>query len=148
MRILAIVVAGMAVFSGIALAQVSAGSAPTLAEKAPQGAKVFFVSPKDGATVGPAVQVQFGVTGIKLAPASDASPNSGHHHLLIDTPTLPPMDAPIPNDAKHLHFGKGQTQVTIPLSPGEHTLQLDFGNYAHMQFDPPIVSDKITIHVK
>ncbi|MGA9333088.1 MAG: DUF4399 domain-containing protein, partial [Rudaea sp.] len=72
----------------------------------------------------------------------------GHHHLLIDATSLPPLDAPIPNDATHRHFGKAQTETTIHLSPGDHTLQLDFGNFAHMQFNPPIVSKKITIHVK
>jgi len=56
--------------------------------------------------------------------------------------------APIPNDATHKHYGKGQTQDTIHLEPGDHTLQLDFADAAHMQFNPPIVSKKITVHVK
>ncbi|HET8942420.1 MAG TPA: DUF4399 domain-containing protein [Rudaea sp.] len=148
MRIAAIVGAGLAMLSTLAVAQNSTNATAMLQPKAPQGAKVFFVAPKDGATVGRDVHVEFGVTGIKLEPATNVSSNSGHHHLLIDVGTLPAMNAPIPSDAHHLHFGKGQTETTIRLSPGEHTLQLDFGNYAHMQFDPPIVSKKITIHVK
>ena len=116
--------------------------------KAPHGARVFIISPKNGATTGEDVKVKFGVKGIALKPAGDATPNSGHHHLLIDAQELPPLDAPIPNDATHRHYGKAQTEDTIHLAPGTHTLQLDFGDARHMQFDPPLVSKKITIHVK
>jgi hypothetical protein len=68
--------------------------------------------------------------------------------LLVDQKELPPGDAPIPNDATRKHYGKGQTEDTVHLEPGDHTLQLDFADALHMQFDPPIVSKKITIHVK
>jgi hypothetical protein len=116
--------------------------------KAPAGAEVFFVAPTDGATVGQDVKAVFGVKGIAVAPATDTAPGTGHHHLLIDQKDLPPGDAPIPNDATRKHYGKGQTEDTIHLEPGDHTLQLDFADAAHMQFNPPIVSKKITIHVK
>jgi hypothetical protein len=116
--------------------------------KAPAGAKVFIESPKDGATVGPDVAVKFGAEGIAIKPAGDMTPASGHHHLLIDQNELPPLDQPIPNDATHKHYGKAQTEDTIHLEPGTHTLQLDLGDAAHKQFDPPIVSKKITITVK
>jgi hypothetical protein len=116
--------------------------------EAPAGAGVFIVSPKDGATVGQDVLVKFGAKGIEVAPASENKPGTGHHHLLIDAKELPPLDAPIPNDATHKHYGKGQTEDTIHLAPGDHTLQLDFADALHMQFDPPLVSKKITIHVK
>ncbi len=116
--------------------------------KAPAGAKVFIVSPKDGATVGQDVTVKFGASGITVVPTTHMAADTGHHHLLIDVDKLPPIDEPIPKDAHHLHFGKGQTEARIHLSPGDHTLQLDFANYAHMQFNPRIVSRKITIHVK
>ncbi|MHB8680128.1 MAG: DUF4399 domain-containing protein [Rudaea sp.] len=138
----AIVFIAALVFAGSAMAQ---SVAPP---KAPHGAKVFIVSPKNGATVGPDVHVVFGVKGIKIAPATDTTPGTGHHHLLIDVKELPPPDAPIPADANHKHYGKGQTEDTIHLAPGTHTLQLDFADYRHMQFDPPIVSRKITVHVK
>lgn len=116
--------------------------------KAPAGAEVFFVAPADGATVGQDVKVEFGVKGIAIAPAANATPGTGHHHLLIDQKDLPPGDVPIPNDATRKHYGKGQTEDTIHLEPGDHTLQLDFADALHMQFDPPIVSKKITVHVK
>ncbi|MEO7064516.1 MAG: DUF4399 domain-containing protein [Dokdonella sp.] len=117
-------------------------------EKAPHGAKVFFIAPKNGVHVGQDVVVKFGVKGMRVLPAGDLKPNSGHHHLLIDAKELPPLDAPIPNDATHKHYGKGQTEDTIHLEPGTHTLQLDFGDARHVQFDPPLVSKKFTIHVK
>ena len=117
-------------------------------EKAPTGAKVFIISPTNGATVGEEVTVKFGVEGISIGPAGAMAPDTGHHHLLIDVAELPPLDAPIPADAQHKHYGKGQTEDTLHLAPGTHTLQLDLGDGRHMQFDPPIVSEKITIHVK
>ena len=134
---------------GSAVAGEAAPAAAAVAsEKAPVGARVFFVEPKDGATVGQDVQVRFGVEGIALAPAAEGKPGTGHHHLLIDGKELPPLAAPIPNDATHKHYGKGQTEDTIHLDPGTHTLQLDFADARHVQFDPPIVSPKITVHVK
>jgi len=116
--------------------------------KAPAGAQVSIIAPVDGASVGQDVKVEFGVKGIAVAPATENKPGSGHHHLLIDQKDLPPADLPIPNDATHKHYGKGQTEDTIHLEPGDHTLQLDFADALHVQFDPPIVSKKITIHVK
>ncbi|MDR3387078.1 MAG: DUF4399 domain-containing protein [Rudaea sp.] len=147
MRHAVFIVLGFALTCGAALAQTATTSGPGRA-KAPAGARVFFVSPKNGATVGQDVLVKFGAKGIVVAPATDATPNTGHHHLLIDQTELPPGDAPIPNDATHKHYGKGQTEDTIHLEPGDHTLQLDFADARHMQFDPPLVSRKITIHVK
>ncbi len=61
---------------------------------------------------------------------------------------LPPAGQPIPKDETHLHFGGGQTETTLKLAPGTHTLQLEMGDQNHIPFDPPLVSKKITIHVK
>jgi hypothetical protein len=140
-----LLVAALLLGSGFAVA---AEDAATAGPKAPHGATVFIESPKDGATVGQDVTVKFGVEGIALKPAADATPNSGHHHLLIDAKELPPVADPITVNATHKHYGKAQTEDTIHLEPGTHTLQLDFGDAAHRQFDPPLVSKKITIHVK
>jgi len=137
----------LAAHSALADEPAKPAAAPTRA-KAPAGASVFIVSPKNGETVGQDVTVKFGVKGIDLKPATDASPNSGHHHLLIDVADLPAGNAPVPADATHKHYGKAQTEDTIHLTPGDHTLQLDFADFAHMQFDPPLVSQKITVHVK
>jgi hypothetical protein len=118
------------------------------ATPAPKGAEAFIVSPEDGATVGQEFKVKFGVKDISLAPAGDVTKNTGHHHLLIDVDKLPAAGAPIPTDANHMHFGKAQTEATIKLAPGKHTLQLELGDAGHMPFDPPIVSKKITVNVE
>lgn len=137
-----------ALVSITAFAKDDAKPAPSANPAPPRGARVFIESPRDGATVGQDVHVVFGVSDIKVAPATDTAPGTGHHHLLIDVKELPPLDAPIPADANHKHYGKGQTEDTIHLPPGDHTLQLDFADYRHLQFDPRLVSQRITIHVK
>ncbi|HET6607777.1 MAG TPA: DUF4399 domain-containing protein [Rhodopila sp.] len=92
-------------------------------------------------------KVWFGVRYFGVAPAGTNKPNTGHHHLLIDT-DLPPLDQPIPNDKNHLHFGLGQTEAYIDLPPGTHTLQLLMGDGDHIPHDPPVMSKKITIYVR
>jgi hypothetical protein len=72
---------------------------------------------------------------------------TGHHHLLIDVEKLSTVDQPIPADERHLHFGGGQTEVDVKLSPGRHTLQLVLGDRFHIPHDPPVVSERITITV-
>jgi len=114
---------------------------------APAAAEVYFIAPPDGATVGGEVVVQFGLKGMGVAPAGTALANTGHHHLLIDT-GLPALDQPVPADAQHVHFGKGQTETTITLSPGTHTLQLLLADQNHIPHVPAVVSKAITITVK
>ena len=111
------------------------------------GHSVYIVEPKDGAVVSNPVKVIFGLSGMGVAPAGVERANTGHHHLLIDT-ELANLKAPIPSDEKHLHFGGGQTETTIELAPGSHTLQLVLGDYVHVPHDPPVVSKTITITVK
>lgn len=113
---------------------------------APAGAKAYIISPADGATVSSPVTVQFGLEGFGVAPAGVEKANTGHHHLIIDA-DLPDMEMPIPADDSHKHFGGGQTQVTIELSPGKHTLQLLMGDHTHMPHAPPVFSKQITIMV-
>jgi len=117
------------------------------ATPSPAGAKESILSPADGATVSSPVTVKFGMQGMEIVPAGTNKPNTGHHHLLIDA-DLPPLDAAIPKDANHMHFGKGQTEATIKLAPGNHTLQLLLGDKDHMPHNPPVHSEKITITVK
>lgn len=125
-----------------------AAAAPSLVSTpAPDGARVFFVDLADGAEVASPVLVRFGVEGIAIAPAGTDQPGSGHHHLLIDA-ELPPLDAPIPASASYVHFGKGQTETMVELTPGTHRLQLVFANYLHVPFNPPLVSEKITVTVR
>ncbi|MGH8146110.1 MAG: DUF4399 domain-containing protein [Rhodanobacteraceae bacterium] len=132
-----------------ALAATAVAAAPTLpVHKAPANARVYIISPADGATVGRNVTVRFGLVGMGVAPAGVEKQHTGHHHLLIDVATLPVAGQPIPNDAHHKHFGGGQTETVLRLMPGTHMLQLELGDANHVPFDPPVVSKKVTIHVR
>lgn len=126
-----------------------AADAPTLpVTKAPAGAQVYIISPQDGATVSQTFTVRFGLKGMGVAPAGVAHENTGHHHLLIDVKDLPAAGQPIPKDEQHVHFGGGQTEASVTLKPGTHTLQLELGDLNHIPFDPPLVSKVVTVHVK
>ena len=109
---------------------------------------VFFITPHDGQVVSGDFTVQFGLKGMGVAPAGIDKENTGHHHLLIDLDVLPPLDAPLPASDNLVHFGGGQTQTTLSLPPGKHTLQLLLGDYAHVPMNPPVMSKKITITVE
>ncbi|WP_026145064.1 DUF4399 domain-containing protein [Pseudomonas asplenii] len=115
---------------------------------APKGAEVEIVSPKDGATVDKTFTVKFGMKGLELKPAGDATPNSGHHHLLVDQKELPDPSLPIPATEQVIHYGKAQTETQLTLTPGKHTLQLVAGDKIHMQFEPTVASKVITVNVK
>lgn len=134
--------------AGLTTTAMAAGASGLPITQAPAGAKVYIISPGDGATVGQEVTVRFGLKGMGVAPAGVSREHTGHHHLLVDVRQLPAAGQPIPNDAQHLHFGGGQTETTITLKPGTHTLQLELGDANHVPFDPPLVSKRITIHVK
>lgn len=113
----------------------------------PDNAEVFIVAPQDGADISSPVLVQFGIKGMEVAKAGTQAPNTGHHHLLIDA-DLPALDQPIAKDANHMHFGDGQTEVTLTLAPGRHTLQLLLGDGNHVPHHPAVVSKVITITVR
>ncbi|VUD53088.1 hypothetical protein TDB9533_01764 [Thalassocella blandensis] len=113
----------------------------------PKNAKVFIKEPADGATVQNPVKVVFGIENMMLMPAGVPHSDSGHHHLLVDVKTLPEAGKSIPADDQHIHFGKAQTETTLNLAPGKHTLQLMLGDHLHMPHNPPVVSKKITITV-
>ena len=113
---------------------------------APEGAEAYIVSPKDGDTVESPVTVVFGLRAMGVAPAGVDLPNTGHHHIIIDAPT-PDLDKPIPTDEHHKHFGGGQTEVTLELGSGQHTLQLVLGDRNHVPHTNAVVSKTITISV-
>lgn len=122
---------------------VSAGPTP-----APKKAYVYVGWPNDGEVIraGYPFRVWFGLRYMGVAPKGVDLPNTGHHHLLIDT-ELPPLDEEIPSDRNHIHFGAGQTETMLELPPGKHTLQLLMGDYDHVPHSPPVYSKKITITV-
>lgn len=114
----------------------------------PEGAHVYIISPAHGEVVNNPVTVRFGLIGMGVAPAGIDISGTGHHHLLIDLASMPAVDKPLPADANHKHFGGGQTQTTLELSPGKHTLQLIMGDKTHIPHKPLVISEKITIMVK
>lgn len=114
---------------------------------APAGAKVYLIAPAKDATVSSPVTVVFGLSGMGVAPAGTQIPETGHHHLLVDDPTVD-FALPMPTSAQVIHFGKGQTETSLTLKPGKHTLQLVFADWKHQAFNPTLASEKITITVK
>jgi hypothetical protein len=129
--------------------QASDKAAQTLgiATPAPAGAKVYFINVKDGDTVTGPVKIQFGLSGAGVSPAGFNKEGTGHHHLLIDEPTVD-LTQPLPVTEQIKHFGNGQTETELTLKPGKHTLQLLFADWKHQSFNPYVQSDKITITVK
>ncbi|WP_423197909.1 MULTISPECIES: DUF4399 domain-containing protein [unclassified Cupriavidus] len=116
---------------------------------APPNAYLYIGYPNDHQTLpaGKPIKVWFGLRNMGVAPKDVKYPNTGHHHLLVDV-DLPPLDQEIPNDRNHLHFGAGETETTIELPPGKHTLQLLMGDEKHIPTNPPVYSKKITIYVR
>ncbi len=121
----------------------------------PEGAKVYFVGLEDGAVVSSPVTVVFGLSGMGVAPAGTEKENTGHHHLLIDRAPLgegpdgaDELSNSLPADENHVHFGGGQTEKSVELAAGTHTLQLVLGDMNHVPHNPPVVSEVITITVE
>jgi hypothetical protein len=112
----------------------------------PKDARVYFVGLENGSVVRPQVTLHFGLNKMGVAPAGVDNPNTGHHHLLIDS-KLTSLDQPIPNDFNHLHFGAGQTEATVTLPLGKHTLQLVFADENHVPHDPAVMSQAIEVTV-
>ncbi|MGA7996439.1 MAG: DUF4399 domain-containing protein [Bradyrhizobium sp.] len=138
--------AAFALFAVFAAASVAPAAAQT---PSPEGAKVYFINLKDGAEVDSPFLVQFGLSGMGVAPAGVEKPNTGHHHLLIDATLTPEqLKEPIPADDNHKHFGGGQTEAMVTLPKGQHTLQLVLGDWTHIPHAPPVMSETITITVR
>ncbi|MEN3289099.1 MAG: hypothetical protein V7634_3399 [Bradyrhizobium sp.] len=123
----------------------SAGETP-----APDGAKVYFIGLNDGDTVKSPLLIRYGLSGMGIAPAGTEAPNTGHHHLLIDAEPLTgdALNEAIPVDEHHVHYGKGQTEASVTLTPGKHTLQLVLGDWSHVPHKTPVMSDRITVNVE
>ncbi len=136
----------VAIICGAAMAF---GAAPGLArEPSAAGAEVYIIAPKDGAKIKGPVTVLFGLKGMGVAPAGIKFDNTGHHHLLLDADAPADLSKPLPADEHNIHFGKGQTETTLTLPPGKHTLQLLLADFLHTPHDPAVISKKITIVVE
>jgi hypothetical protein len=132
---------------GAALCLAASGAALAERTPSPAGAEVYIVSPKDGAKIKGPVTVVFGLKGMGIAPAGIKFDNTGHHHLLVDAEVPADLSLPLAANEHSVHFGKGQTETTITLPPGKHTLQLVLADSLHTPHDPAVISKKITITV-
>ncbi|MGD1924258.1 MAG: DUF4399 domain-containing protein [Paracoccaceae bacterium] len=127
------------------------GAMPAMAEGTPsaEDAKVYFVNLKDGDTVKSPVFIQFGLSGMGIAPAGIEKDNTGHHHLIVNEKIEgEELQYGIPADEQHIHFGGGQTEATVELPKGTHTLQLVLGDWSHVPHNKPVMSERITVTVE
>ena len=108
--------------------------------------KVYFINLEDGDSVESPFLIQFGLSGMGIAPAGFEKSNSGHHHLLINVDDID-FKKPIPSSSNHIHFGGGQSETVINLDPGKYSLQLLLGNFTHTPHNPPVISEQIKIEV-
>jgi len=139
-----ILIATAALTMGAGLAMADGHRTP-----APEGASVYFIGLEDGATLSNPVTIRFGLSGMGVAPAGTEQEKTGHHHLIINEAIEgEELNEPIPADDNHKHFGGGQTEVTLDLPAGEHTLQLVLGDWTHIPHDPPVMSERISVTVK
>lgn len=138
----------LAALAAALVATAAGAEEPRKSRPAPPDTRLYIIWPKNGEVIsGGKFWLRMGLKGMGVAPAEVDWPNTGHHHVLVDVEP-PPLNEPIPNDRNHLHFGKGQTEARIELPPGKHTLQLILGDDKHVPFDPPVLSERITITVK
>lgn len=107
---------------------------------------VHFVVPTDGATVPRTFTVEMGVTGMSVEPAGELKEGRGHHHLIVDGNAIATGET-VPADERHIHFGKGQTETTLTLTPGAHTLSLQFADGLHRSYGPGM-SSTITVQIE
>jgi len=129
----------LVVLSGTGVAQAAATGVPT----------IEILNIHAGDVLHNPVTLQFAAHGVTISPAGDMTPNSGHYHLLVDTALTPEqMKAPIPKDDQHIHYGKGQTEATLTLPKGQHTLQLVLGDGAHRLHQPAILTQPVTVIVE
>ena len=97
--------------------------------------RVFFIEPKDDANVAQEFKVVMGVAGMTVKPLGDMSPDTGHHHLLINAENVPSGDVvPVDKPTQYMHFGKGQTETMVKLAPGKYKLTLQFADGAHRSY--------------
>ena len=108
--------------------------------------KVYFINLEDGDRVESTFLIQFGLSGMGIAPAGTDRSNTGHHHLLININDID-LSKPIPSSSNHIHFGGGQTETLLDLMPGEYSMQLVLGDMTHTPHNPPIISKIINITV-
>ena len=102
-------------------------------EGAEPAERVFFAEPKDGAEVTSPVKVVMGVEGMTIKPSGGVVAGTGHHHILVNQGPMRGGKV-IPTDKTHVHFGKGQTEASLELEPGDYTLTMQLADGLHRSF--------------
>src|SRR4051812_21409495 len=108
---------------------------PTTKAKAAT-AKVFFIEPKNGATVTSPVHMKFGSSGIEISPVppgdlKETRPGMAHYHVGIDQACLPAGKNIVKGTPSWVHFGDGKDVFDSQLTPGKHKLALQLGDDLH-----------------
>ncbi|HEV3059015.1 MAG TPA: DUF4399 domain-containing protein [Vicinamibacterales bacterium] len=137
----------------LALMLVAAFGAVTGAQKKMAATKmrVFFIEPKNNATVSSPVHMKFGSQGIEIAavPPGDVTtvrPGKAHYHVGIDQACLPPGKTIVKGTPSWVHFGDGKDVFDSQLTPGKHKLALQLGDDLHNTL--PGTCTVITVNVK
>jgi hypothetical protein len=123
-----------------------AGLAACTPARSSSPARVYFVEPQDQATVSSPLQVRLGADNFAVEPAGEVREGVGHLHILVDTACIAPGQG-IPKDDQHLHYGKGQLEAELDLSPGEHTLCLQAANGSHIALEGAGMTQSIQVTV-
>ena len=140
-RLLRIIIAVQSFCLCFSTNEVYAGDTPSV-----PGTRVYFINLKDGQRLKSPFLVQIGLTNqMGIAPALADWPDTGHHHLIVDSP-VPKLNKAIKKN--QIHLNKGQTEITLKLHSGKHTLQAVLGDYSHIPHDPPVMSEIINITVE
>jgi hypothetical protein len=100
----------------------------------PEGAKVFFKNIKNGATISSPFKVEMGVDKMKVDTVGPVVVGSGHFHIFVDAEDSLAFGTVVPKDSTHFHYGKGQTDAELSLTPGKHKLTLQFADGIHRSY--------------
>ena len=117
-----------------------------IVEEGAAAPSVRIAQPVDGATVSSPLEVVMAATGLVVEPSGAINEGAGHFHILVDTDFVA-AGLIIPTDDQHLHYGKGQLTASLELTPGEHTLRLQFADGAHTALEGDAYRDQITVVV-
>ena len=128
-----LVLVGVAGFGVMASAQ---AKQPAMKKASAKKARVFFVEPKNNATVTSPVHMKFGSSGIEISPVppgdvTSTRPGVAHYHVGIDQACLPAGKNIVKGTPSWVHFGDGKDVFDSQLTPGKHKLALQLGDDLH-----------------
>ena len=112
--------------------------------------RIFFIEPKNNATVKSPVHLKFGIENYKIAPVPEgdvktARPGVGHYHVGVEQNCLKPGETIVKGTPQWVHLGKGDTEMDMQLTPGKHKLSLQLGDDLHNTV--PGLCSTITVNV-